>query len=178
LNLPVSVATKIQAFRDTISVDENIKWEPIEKLHLTIKFIGDVDSEIINEISDELMFVENYNSINCSFTKFGFFYRDNRPIILWAGLEIDSSLFSLIDQINVRLQKFSIAVEKNKFKPHITLLRIKNDLGLDFVNSFKNFTFTPIDFSTNSISLYKSELHKDGSKYFEIKNYKLKKLEK
>lgn len=43
-----------------------------EKLHLTIKFIGDVDSELVSKISDELMFVEDYNSINCSFTKFGF----------------------------------------------------------------------------------------------------------
>lgn len=178
LNLPESITYKIIALRDSISADEKIKWEPKEKLHLTIKFIGDVDSELVSKISDELMFVEDYNSINCSFTKFGFFYRDNKPTILWAGLETDISLFGLIDVINVRLQKFSIVVDKNKFKPHVTLLRIKNDLGIDFVNNFKNFTFTPIDFSTNSISLYKSELHKDGSKYFEIKNYKLKKLEK
>lgn len=53
------------------------------------------------------------------------FYRDNKPTILWAGLETDISLFGLIDVINVRLQKFSIVVDKNKFKPHVTLLRIK-----------------------------------------------------
>ena len=81
LNLPESITYKIIALRDSISADEKIKWEPKEKLHLTIKFIGDVDSELVSKISDELMFVEDYNSINCSFTKFGFFY----PCILPYG---------------------------------------------------------------------------------------------
>lgn len=53
-------------------------------------------------------------------------------------------------------------------------MRIKNDPGISFVNNFKNFTFEPIFFTANSISLFKSELHPSGSKYFELKNYKLK----
>jgi 2'-5' RNA ligase len=57
------------------------------------------------------------------------------------------------------------------------LLRIKKDPGINFVNSFKNFTFEPLNFTANTISLFRSELHPSGSKYFEIKNYKLKELE-
>jgi 2'-5' RNA ligase len=178
LDIPNEVVDQIINYRNSIESNIKLKWEPNEKLHLTIKFIGDVESKLTDEISDELIFVKDFNSIKCSFLNFGFFYRDSKPSILWAGLKTDDALITIIDQINLRLEKFSIPIENNKFNPHITLLRIKNDLGNDFVNSFKNFTFKPLEFSTNSISLYKSELKSDGSRYFKIKNYKLKKLEK
>ena len=177
LNLPVDIIEQIILIRDEIWGDKNLKWEPKEKLHLTIKFIGDVSSQIIDDISNELAFIENYSSIKCEIKNFGFFYRDNKPKILWVGLETDVFLKRLIKELNDRLNKFSIPIEKRKFNPHITLLRIKNDPGNNFVNNFKNFTFKPILFKANSISLYKSILHPEGSIYSEIKNYKLKELE-
>lgn len=173
LDIPDIVIDQIINYRDSIKLNLNLKWESREKLHLTIKFIGDVDNNLTEKISEELKFVEEFKSINCSLLNFGFFYRDNNPIILWAGINTDDSLQLLINLINKRLEKFSIAAEIKKFKPHITLLRIKNALENDFVNSFKNFTFEPIEFSTNSITLYKSELSRESSKYFKIKNYKL-----
>ena len=178
LNLPNDIIEQIISVRDDISRDKNFRWEPKEKLHLTIKFIGDVSSQIMEDISEELKFIENYSSIKCAFSKFGFFYRDNRPIILWAGLETEVLLNNLITELNEHLIKFSIPIEKRKFNPHITMLRIKNDLGISFVNNFKNFTFKPILFTSNTVTLYKSTLLSVGSEYSEIKNYKLKELEK
>ena len=174
LNLPDHVIEQIISLRDKISTDENIKWEPKEKLHLTIKFIGDVSDEMMDKISNELLFVNNYQSIKCSFSKFGVFYRDAKPFILWAGLIVDETLFNLITELNTRLEKLSVPIEQRKFNPHITLLRIKKDPGINFVNSFKNFTFKPILFTANTITLYKSILHPEGSEYIKIKNYKLK----
>ena len=80
LNLPDKVVEKIISLRDTVKADENVKWEPREKLHLTIKFIGDVSNETVDKISNELLFINNYSSIKCSFNKFGFFYLDDTPI--------------------------------------------------------------------------------------------------
>jgi RNA 2',3'-cyclic 3'-phosphodiesterase len=178
LNLPDNVIGQIISLRDNIYGIENINWEPKNKLHLTIKFIGDVSKETMTEISNGLHFIERHPVIKCSFNKFGFFYRDDKPFILWAGLTADKNLNDLITEINKSLVKFSIPVEQRRFNPHITLLRIKNDPGINFVNSFKNFTFEPILFTTNSVTLYKSILHPMGSEYIEIKNYKLKELEK
>jgi 2'-5' RNA ligase len=83
----------------------------------------------------------------------------------------------MVAELNEKLKSFNIPTEQRKFNPHITLLRIKNDPGINFVNNFKNFTFKPILFTANSITLYKSILYPEGSKYYEIKNYKLKELE-
>ena len=177
LNLPIDIVEQIVALRDSISTEKKLNWEPAEKLHLTIKFIGDVSSQVMDEILKDLVFLESYFLIKCAFTKFGFFYRDNKPIILWAGLQTDILLNKLIVELNERLNKFSIPIEQRKFNPHITLLRIKNVPEINFVNNFKNFTFKPILFTANTVTLYKSILHPEGSKYSEIKNYKLKELE-
>ena len=177
LNLPEEVIEQIISLRNKISKSLNIKWEPNKKLHLTIKFIGDVSNEMMNQIADELSFITNYTSIKCSVSKFGFFYRDSRPIILWAGLIVCDHLNKIIIQINLNLNNLSIPIEQRKFNPHITLLRIKNKPEINFVNNFKNYTFKPILFNANSITLYKSILHPEESEYIKIKNYKLKELE-
>jgi len=174
LDIPDQVVNKIIDYRDSIGFNPDMRWESKEKHHLTLKFIGDVENNLIEEIAHEIKFVEDFNSIECSFLNFGFFFRNNQPSILWAGLKTDESLTKLIEILEKNLIKFSIPVEIKKFKPHITLLRLKKDPGNDFVNRFKNFTFKPIEFSANTITLFKSELYPEGSKYFKLKNYKLK----
>ncbi len=177
LNIPESVKVKLTDLRDSVA-GSNYRWEPKEKMHLTLKFIGDVPEENLNQIITGLEFIKNYSTFNCAIINFGFFYRDKKPSILWAGFEIDKTIFDLVDKMELVLEKLSIKKEKRKFSPHLTMLRIKNDIGINFVNKFKNFTFEPIVFTASTISLYKSELNPNGSKYFEIKNYKLKELEK
>lgn len=176
LNIPEHVKVKLIELRDSVA-GSNYKWEPKEKMHLTLKFIGDVPEENLNQIITGLEFIKNYSSFNCTISNFGFFYRDKKPSILWAGFEIDKIIFDIVDKMESVLEKLSIKKENRKFNPHLTILRIKRDLGINFVNKFKNFTFEPIVFTANTISLYKSELHANGSKYLEIKNYKLKERE-
>jgi 2'-5' RNA ligase len=178
LNLPNEIIDQLIKIRHSIWDVNNINWESPEKLHLTLKFIGDVTAEIKDSILNELKFLETHSEIYCTINKFDFFYRDSKPLILFAGLQSEVSLNTIKDQINKKLEKFSIPLDYRKLNPHITLLRIKKDTEIDFVNSFKNFSFTPIHFTANSLTLYKSELNKNGSKYIAIKNYKLKELEK
>lgn len=174
LNIPENIKDDLITIRDLVEVDKKVKWVPKEKLHLTLKFIGEVKESLLNDIVDELSFIEHHPKINCSIYKFDFFFRNKKPAILWAGLKTDESILQLVDELNIKLQKFSIPIEDKKFKSHLTLMRIKNDPGINFVYNFKNFTFEPILFTANSVSLIKSELHSDGSRYFELKNYKLK----
>lgn len=174
LNLPDHSLKSIVQLRDSLAEGYYVIWEKINKLHLTLKFIGDVDSELIEEISKSLQFIEEWNQVNLKFINFGFFNRNGKPSILWVGLKSKDSLTELVNEINLSLEKFNIPIEYKPFKPHITLLRIKRDIDIDFVNRFKNYTFKPIDFSADTITLYESILDKKGSKYFKIKNYKLK----
>lgn len=150
------------------------RWEDKDKIHLTLKFIGEVKEGLLPEIIDELEFVKSYSSFNCKVSGFGFFFRDNQPKILWCNLETDESIVSLTDELNRRLLKFDIKAEKRKFKGHLTLLRIKERANEDFIKRFKEYKFNRIKFNSNKIALIQSILQPNGSVYKVLKIYELK----
>ena len=149
-------------------------WEAKDKVHLTLKFIGEVKEEFLSQIIDELEFVKNYSSFDCTISRFGFFFRENEARILWCNLETDESIVSLVDELNDRLKKYDIEVEKRKFKGHLTLLRIKERVTEDFIKKIKEYKFDPIEFNTYQIALIQSVLKHSGSDYKVLKIYELK----
>lgn len=175
LKIPDEIKKEI--FEHCYSVVENplhFKWEAKDKVHLTLKFIGEVKEELIAQITDELEFVKSYSSFDCTISKFGFFFRDNEARILWCNIETDDSIISLVEGLNNTLQKYDIEVEKRKFKGHLTLLRIKEKFNEKLIRKFREHTFDPIKFKTNEIMLIQSVLKPTGSEYKVLKIYELK----
>ena len=150
------------------------KWEAKDKIHLTLKFIGDVEDNLLQEIMNELNFVTDYSSFNCIISKFCFFFRNSEAKILWCDLKTDERINNLVNQLNEKLSKFDIEVEKRKFKGHLTLLRIKNRVNEEFIKKFKEFDFNPIHLNSNQIALIQSILKPSGSEYKVLKIYVLK----
>ena len=150
------------------------KWESKEKVHLTLKFIGEVKEDLLPQIINELELVKSYTAFNCTISKFGFFFRENKARILWCDLETDGSIIRLVEELNNRLQKFDIEIERRKFKSHLTLMRIKNPVSEKFVKRFKDYSFNPIEFNSNEIALIQSDLKPTGSEYKVLKIYELK----
>ncbi len=174
LEIPEDIRERIKELRDEAAGENiDIKWEPLEKLHLTLKFIGEVKDELVHPISETLSFLEQYNKINCRLTKFGFFFKHSVPQILWIGLWVNSVLFEIVEQLNEKLSKFDIAVEGRKYKPHLTLLRIKKRFPEQWVTKFNSFIIPEINFFSDRILLIKSELLPESSKYTVIKEFKL-----
>lgn len=176
LIIPSEIRNQIIQIRKQIYPDDNnFRWEDDSKIHLTLKFIGEVKGNIAEQISNDLSFLENYSQINCSTEKFGFFFKQkDEPRILWLGLKTDDVIFSIVDELNQRLAKYSIPIEKRKFKVHLTLLRIKNRVPKDFIDKFLRFDFPRINFQADELALMESKLSSQGSTYKGIKNYKLK----
>jgi 2'-5' RNA ligase len=174
LNIPKDIIEKIILLRNSAVPDPmDYKWEAKEKLHLTLKFIGDVEDNLVEQIKNEISFISSYKVFNCSLTKFGFFYSSKMPKILWLGLKIDEEIFDLVKRLDEKLLKFDIKEEKRKFKPHLTIMRVKKKLDKNFINCFENCKLPETEFTADSVSLIKSELHSDSSRYTEIKNYTL-----
>ena len=168
---------KEELFNHCYSVAEqplSYRWEAKEKIHLTLKFIGEVKEELLPQIIDEIEFVQNYSSFNCTISKFGFFFRDNEARILWCNIETDDSIISLVEELNSKLQKYDIEIEKKKFKGHLTLLRIKERISEKFIKRFKDYSFEPIKFSAGKVVLVQSELKPGGSEHKVLKIYELK----
>ena len=175
LKIPDAVKDKLLDVCQEISDSpELFRWEKPEKIHLTLKFIGEVEEELVSSVAKEIAFVEEYNSFNFNVTKFGFFYRNDVPGILWAGLQTDERINLLVEQLNERLSIFSIPVGRRKFKPHLTMLRIKKNPGNNFISKFKEHSFDNYNFSSSEITLIKSELLSTGVRYTDIKKYNFK----
>ncbi|MDR3626235.1 MAG: RNA 2',3'-cyclic phosphodiesterase [Ignavibacteriaceae bacterium] len=182
LKIPEEIREKIISLRDAAIDNSNkYRWEAEDKIHLTLKFIGNVNEEFIEPLGDSLNFISDYNSFNCRLIRFGFFYQNNQATlpgreakILWMGLSVDEKINQLVERINKELEAFSIAPEKRKFQPHLTLKRLKGDEESGFVKSFENYKVPDIQFKAGEVALMKSDLLPHGSKYTEIKKYKLK----
>ncbi len=176
LKTPDEVRKKIIEFRNEALPDyrKYDKWEPEDKIHLTLKFIGEVKPELSEQIADHIKFVSEYEKFICSLTQFGFFYKQKAAKILWVGLSIDNLVFDLVNRLNEELEKFSIVPEKRKFHAHLTIKRLKGTEGQDFISSFERFKIPAYNFVSAEIALMKSELSPAGSKYTDIKIYNLK----
>ncbi len=160
--------------KSVITNTSEYRWEEKDKIHLTLKFIGEVKEALLPHITNELEFVKNYFSFDCTISRFGFFFWDNEARILWCNLETDASIISLVDELNGRLKNYNIEVEKRKFKGHLTLLRIKERVTEDFIKKIKEYKFASVEFNTNQIALIQSVLKPSGSEYKVLKIYELK----
>jgi len=175
LKIPLDIRETIIKIRNnSVANPQKYKWEDKNKIHLTLKFIGEVKDELIQPIAGHILFIKEYKKINCTLNKFGFFYRDGKPKILWLGLDIDFEIYNLVERLNKELENFSIPAEHRKFKPHLTIKRLRGNEDEDFVNNFEKAIIPEINFTANEISLMKSELLPAGSKYEDLKIYNLK----
>jgi RNA 2',3'-cyclic 3'-phosphodiesterase len=175
LQIPVEIQNRIISLCKSIFIDyHSYSWEQKEKIHLTLKFIGDFDEAHLPELLEELQFFNDVKLFYLQLTRLGLFYNEDIPKILWVGLNSDERLIELAKNLNDRLEKFKIRSEKKKFKPHLTLLRIKNQVSESFINTVKTSHLEKIDFVSNRIVLMQSTLTKRGSIYNQVKIFELK----
>ncbi|MEJ2196094.1 MAG: RNA 2',3'-cyclic phosphodiesterase [Ignavibacteriaceae bacterium] len=117
LLIPDEIKHKIYtACLSTVDNYEDYNWESQDKIHLTLKFIGEVPEDLINPIKKELSYTENYKQFNCSLSRFGFFFKDGEPKILWVGLNTDERIHKLVEELNQRLAILKVPNERRRFK--------------------------------------------------------------
>lgn len=174
LELPETVIDQIIQIRDE-NAGLNYKWEPRNKLHVTIKFIGDIDKNLIEKLSSEIeTLIEEFNSFNLSFSNFGMFYKENKPNILWVGIKNNEKLSDFTNKLNNVCAEFGIEKERRKFKPHITLLRIKDSDNAKSLEKLLKLDLPEINFNADKVTIFKSELLPAGSVYKSIKSFYIK----
>jgi 2'-5' RNA ligase len=104
-----------------------VRWTPPEQLHLTLRFIGEVDGTLFHDIREELSRVEA-PAMTMQLEGMGHFPPRKAPRVLWVGITSRSreALQILRNRVDTRLSQAGIAPEGRKFAPHITIGRIKN----------------------------------------------------
>jgi 2'-5' RNA ligase len=176
LEIPNDSLNKIIEIRDQIYPDDGVvRWEKRSKLHITLKFYGEVDTAMITDIIAILKkSISEYSAFNLVFNKFGVFKHKGDPKIIYAGIKENKHLADLADKINDASAIIGFTTDKRKFKPHLTLLRVRGKEDKNKLKNFFHYEINEIDFIANKITLYESTLLKSGSLYNEIESFELK----
>jgi 2'-5' RNA ligase len=99
-------------------------WVPEENLHLTLRFIGEVDEILAQDLHDALLDVQA-PAFSLEIAGTGVFETGRRPHTLWASVQKSDALVRLQGKIESALVRAGCEREARKFKPHITLARLK-----------------------------------------------------
>ena len=103
-----------------------VKWEKSEKIHITLKFIGNMESGLLPELKDVLYnATRTFKAIPLSIKKFSALPDFRRPRVLVLELNESDELSTLNNLIQDNASELGIAKEKRKFLPHITIGRVK-----------------------------------------------------
>lgn len=154
-----------------------VRWIPSENLHITLKFIGEVDDAKIHSMENRCLSVcSKKEPVALLLDSTGFFPGFKRPRILWVGLKDQANNLEMLSKdLDISLSTLGIPMEKRRFYPHITVARIKSPIHLenDFKKHFQETTFPKLSMSIHEVTLFKSELLRSGARYVELHNFKL-----
>jgi len=153
------------------------KWVDITQVHLTLRFIGEVDGGIFRDIRSVLEDV-GFEEFSLLVKGLGCFPPRKDPRILWAGLEKSDEMSSLKKKIDSQLRRIGIEPEKRKFSPHITLARFRKKPSVNRVADFLagNGLFSLPAFSVAEFHLYSSVLTSRGAMHQIEASYPLLKV--
>jgi len=152
-----------------IQAELNIKAKPVElhNMHFTVQFLGEVSEEMIRKISNTLNGIE-FSTFSISFASIGVFPNPNSPRVIWIGTNDGvNELEKLAETIRTKLSHLGFSPDK-KFKPHVTIFRIKNKIeGLSSkLEKFSSYYFGKQ--TVSEIKLKKSELTPNGPIYTDL----------
>ena len=168
--IPEEIRLQLTNYIDSLKQDvDGVKWEKSDKLHVTLKFLGDVDEHKTDEILDSLEnLVEGYSPFNVNISDFGGFPNLKRPRVLYAGLSHNSELSKFHYEMERDLYSLGFKKEEHGFIPHITLARVKNRINIK-----ETPPITQSSFDITQVGLIESELGPKGSVYTPVKLFKL-----
>ena len=154
----------------------DVKWESIDKFHATIKFLGDVEESILQQVlSTTESILQKYSEFDVSYQSLGCFPNKKHPRIIWIGCDNhDGKLADIKNTLDKELAAYGFEIEHRTFHPHITLGRVKGSRGLNNLTPMlENLTFEPHKASINEILIIKSTLKPEGSVYSTLKMIRL-----
>ena len=157
---------------DAMDDSPALSWVGDEQLHLTLRFVGEVDRPLANDIAAALDAVRA-PKFELRVRGVGKFERRNGGA-LWAAVEPREPVAALAAKVERALQQAGLQAEHRAFSPHITLARWNRGSG-EAVEAFvrRNSTLASEPFEVDRFILYESNLSRHGAHYEEVANYPL-----
>lgn len=156
----------------------NIRAVPARSMHLTLKFLGDIETEAAHNLGQALsLLARQHQAFSLEAQGVGGFPDLKSPRVLWVGLTGEAQrLIDLARAVDRMVSELGFPEEKRPFTPHLTLARLKSakQMGLlrKRVDALKDRSFgvMPVE----EIVLYRSDLRPEGARYTPLAGARLR----
>jgi len=149
-----------------------IKWVEFENLHITVKFLGEIDENKKSGITASLKELCGFfPPFKACLSGLGCFPSPRNPRVLWVGVNLGEDKMRLLaNDLENLLAKHGVLREDKLFHPHLTFGRIKAYCKIDDILD-QEFTGDP--FTVDSLVLFKSQLRPEGPCYEVLEKFPL-----
>jgi 2'-5' RNA ligase len=169
LEIPREAALSLSLLRGGLP---GARWIDVENYHITLRFIGDVEGHVADEVADALDRVRR-SSFSLTLSGVGAF-GGKKPHSIWAGVAASPDLHALQGEIERICQRLGLPSDPRKFMPHVTLARLRNASPIDvahYLSARGNFAAMP--FRVGRFVLMSSRDSVGGGPYIVEETYDL-----
>ncbi len=164
------IALDIPFFPDIGRVQDSLKKERVkfverENIHITLKFLGDIDEAMVDKIA-EIVEECKTQPFTIRLKNIGFFPNEHYVRVIWIGVENGDSIIKMAKCIDSRLSKLGFKKEKS-YVPHLTIARVKGRIDISKLESFRTHLFGEAEIT--EIKIKKSTLTPKGPIYEDIR---------
>ena len=157
---------------DAMDDSPELRWVADDNLHLTLRFIGEVERPLADDIAQALEKVRS-DPFDLRLVGVGQFAQRNGGA-LWAGVDPREPVAALAAKIERAVQSAGLEPERRAFHPHVTIARWgRRSAALvgDFLDRNRALRSGP--FAVDRFTLYESRLSRHGAHYEEVASYPL-----
>lgn len=154
-----------------------VRWVRHDGVHLTLKFIGEIELSQLDEIAAAIeKVIKNYRPFKIKLSGKGAFPNLKRPKVFWIGIsEVENTIRQIQEDIETALEKIGYPREERGFSPHLTLGRVKfqdptvNKISLEL----ERMKVDEIEFTVNEVVIMQSDLQPNGALYSPVRKIKI-----
>lgn len=179
IKIPAKIQEKLSGVQEKLKQSEtHVSWVNPENIHLTLQFLGNVEEKqvphIVSRLEESVKVVAPFQ-LQVGYA--GAFPNLRYPRVVWIGITDDEtgSLKTLQTEISSRLAKMGFKREDGRFKPHLTLGRVRSQKNKsNLVRAIESIIHIWIgEVSVDAIYLIRSELKPTGAEYTDLAKIKI-----
>jgi RNA 2',3'-cyclic 3'-phosphodiesterase len=145
-------------------------WVRPETQHVTFAFLGEQDESLADRL--EILYGKPFEA---TLRGCGFFPNHRHARVGWVGVEPGEEFVTLAERIRSAVSVAGVEVDQNEFRPHLTLMRIRDHwppLAIEtFEKSLRDYQSTT--FAVDHVTLYSSRLSPDGAVHTALRQFAL-----
>ncbi|MFQ5636982.1 MAG: RNA 2',3'-cyclic phosphodiesterase [bacterium] len=176
IEIPEPIKEKIAKLQEDLKAyQERVSWTKPGNIHLTLKFLGNVEQSRIPAVAGAVnKIAEQTRPFSLHVQDVGVFPNIKRPRIIWVGVtDLTAGSSALAGRLDLCLSDLGFQKERRKFSPHLTIGRIKAIPGAEFLGVLSASTFAGGDFMVEEIAVIKSDLKPGGAVYTPLRKVNL-----